>query len=348
LTKIKTARSGYIFLKDFNDDNNIKLLVDNNKVIQISGDSGGKFNNLKNYVDRKLSPMSRPVSDGNLSKVALMEITLPEVIIVMDGGRPDFWSLYWLFGGGGDPFTDLYMQGGSGDPTTGGGGGAPVHNPGEDNVMALAVFSGPKNPIKNLKDELKCFTADPASSYTISVNVNQADPNTRDKIDPTADFIVGHTFLSLEQINTDGSQIIRNVGFYPNGSVYPGNSTAQSIFGEDSNTPYAVSLKISVTGGELNTVINTLLNQQSSKYELNNFNCVNSAASALAAIKVNLPLSKSGNQTFFSGNNPGDLGQDIRNLDLNAFSQNNGNRNVYRTVSNSNDQKAIPKKGTCK
>ena len=100
--------------------------------------------------------------------------------------------------------------------------------------MALAVFSGPKNPIKNLRDELKCFTADPSSSYTISVNVNQADPNTRDKIDPAADFIVGHTFLSLEQTNTDGSQIIRNVGFYPNGSVYPGNSIDQSIFGEDS------------------------------------------------------------------------------------------------------------------
>lgn len=102
-----------------------------------------------------------------------------------------------------------------------------------------------------------------------------------------------------------------------------------------------------MTGKELNTVINTLLNQQDNNYELNNFNCVNSAAAALASIKVNLPLTKSGDQTFFSGNNPGDLGQDIRNLDLNSFSRNNGNRNVYRTVSDRNNQQAKTKAGTC-
>jgi hypothetical protein len=100
-------------------------------------------------------------------------------------------------------------------------------------------------------------------------------------------------------------------------------------------------------GGELNTVINTLLNQQSINCELNNFNCVNSAAAALAAIKVNLPLTKSGDQTIFSGNNPGDLGQDIRNLNVNTFSQNNGNRKVIRTTSSSNEQKASSKKGIC-
>lgn len=348
LTKTKTIYySGYVILENFNKDFTTKLIVDKNKVIQINTEGDNKFNTLKIYAHQKLSSIVKQFSSGTLLKEELMEVELPEIIVTIDDGKPDYLSLYWLSGGGGEPYSDFYMQdGGSGNDNSG-GGGSPDHNSQNDNVIALPVFSGPKNPIKNLKDELKCFTVNPSSSYTISVNVNQADPNTRDKIDPTADFIVGHTFLSLEQTNIDGSKIVRNVGFYPSGSVYPGNPNDKSIFGEDSNTPYSVSLKISVSGAELNTVINTLLNQQSSNYELNNFNCVNSTAAALASIKVNLPLSKSGDQTFFSGNNPGDLGQDIRNLNLNSFSQNNGNRNIVRTVSNSNDQKPKTKAGTC-
>ena len=73
------------------------------------------------------------------------------------------------------------------------------------------------------------------------------------------------------------------MGYYPQGSVWPGNSKDQAIFGEDSKTNYCVSLKISLSGDELQTVINNLIKQQSSDYDLNNFNCVNSAAAALAS-----------------------------------------------------------------
>ncbi len=74
---------------------------------------------------------------------------------------------------------------------------------------------------------------------------------------------------------------------------------------------------------------------------------MNSAAAALASIRVSLPLSKLEEQFLFSGNNPGNLGQDLRNLNLDTYSQNNGNRRMIRTVSNSNNQSSHAKAGTC-
>ena len=67
---------------------------------------------------------------------------------------------------------------------------------------------------------------------------------------------------------------------------------------------------------------------------------------ALKSININLPSTKS-TSALFSGNNPGDLGEDIRNMDLNNFSANNGSRKITRTVSNSNNQTAPKRSGGC-
>jgi hypothetical protein len=68
---------------------------------------------------------------------------------------------------------------------------------------------------------------------------------------------------------------------------------------------------------------------------------------ALSTINVNLPSTKSGDELLFYGNSPADLGQDIRELNLDEFSNNNGNRTVVRKVSNFNDQKPPSKEGAC-
>jgi hypothetical protein len=85
----------------------------------------------------------------------------------------------------------------------------------------------------------------------------------------------------------------------------------------------------------LSKVASTLVNQQAYQYDLDNFNCTNSAMDALKAININLPDTKS-DEPLFSGNDPGDLGEDIRSLNLNDFSAQNGNVKTIRTVSNSN------------
>ncbi len=126
----------------------------------------------------------------------------------------------------------------------------------------------------------------------------------------------------------------------------PANLVDQSTFGEDSNTPFDVSLKFDVSGSEFVAVINTLLSQQSANYDLDNFNCTNSLMSELGSININLPSTKS-TDLLFNGNNPADLGEDLRNLNLDDFSKANGNRKITRTVSNVNDQKPPAKKGGC-
>ncbi len=178
------------------------------------------------------------------------------------------------------------------------------------------------------------------------MNVNEPNPGSRDLLNPLSSFPVGHTYLTLEQHNADGSSVIRNIGFYPRNSVKPGSETDQSIFGNDGNTPYDVSLDFTVSGTEMARVIGRVLAQQGYQYDLNNFNCTNAAIDALQSININLPSSKS-DETLFNGNDPGDLGEDIRGLNLNDFSSKNGNRKITRTLSDKDTQYPKGKTGGC-
>ena len=342
----KNNYSGEILLESLNDGINSKLVVENNKVIQIQK-QGKTLSSIIRIIPRQRnSPGTNNTSV--MEQTELQDyIVLQEVIVVKN--NVDFISLFWLFDAY-SPFSYYYLSenfpGTMGDVITGGNYDLSLNNE-NDNIVAMPVFQGPKTPIKDLKEELKCFTVNSNSSYSISINVNQPRPNSRDKIDISQDFMVGHTYLTLQQKNSDGTKIVRNVGLYPQSIVYPGSQQDVSIFGEDSNTPFSASLNISVSGSEMNTVINSLLNQQSRKYDLSNFNCVNSSALALGSIGIYLPLTISGIDFLYQGVNPGDLGQDIRNLDLKGFSENNGNRKMEKTESNKNDMKPPQKSGGC-
>src|SRR5690606_18966121 len=152
------------------------------------------------------------------------EVVLPEVIIVVN--NLNYWSLYWLLNDI-SPFHRYYMleevivstggspNGNKNPSTPPGKPSIPTLEDDGDNVIALPVYQGPKTPIKSLADELKCLTVSPNSTYTISVNVNQPRPNSRDKVDHSNDFMVGHAFLSLEQTRANGTVITRNIGYYP-------------------------------------------------------------------------------------------------------------------------------------
>lgn len=329
LSKDRNLRfSGKILLSNFDGQSKKELNIENNKVPR-SEKSGKTI---------LISSRSQSISRRDDYKL------LPEIVIFMSD-RNVYLNLSWLFDG--YSYYNNYFTEIKNNESGGGGSTNSSQNNQDKEVIELPVFTGPKNPIKNLKEELKCFTINATSSYSISVRINQPRPNSSDKVNLAADYIVGHTYLSLEQVNIDGSKVSRNVGFYPESSVYPGSTSDVSVFGEDSNTPFAVSLNIAVTGTELNTVINTLLNQQSKPYELNNFNCVNSAGSALVSIGINLPLNSSGITNLFKGSSPGELGQDIRNLDLNSFISKNGNRMVSREMKDKNELKPSPKEGTC-
>ncbi len=306
--------NGTILLQSLDKKNSTKFIVQNNKVV-------GYGSNSKD-------------ASANVYKV------LPEVVVTsyIGGVKYDFWSLYWLFNQ--DPFYNDYYDAGNYYQYSGGGGGQ------SSTVVAAPTISSPATPVLNVKDEVKCFTNNSSSGYSVSVNVNQPEPGTREVFDPSSTFPVGHTFLTLEQDNPDGSKIIRNLGFYPRNGVKPGSAVDQSTFGEDSQTPYDISLKINLSGSDFTKLINSLISQQSLNYDLNNFNCTNSPMNALGTIGIELPATKS-NSLLFNGYDPADLGEDIRGLNLDSFSADNGGRKISRTTSAGNTQKPSAKTGGC-
>lgn len=325
---------GTVNLESINKETHVDLQVKNNEVIQVI-----KTDEI--FLNRQVINYKQPNKKQNLySREEEEAVELPAIVIYWGGPDQDFSSLYWLFDQDWE-FEDAYYEGGGGGGETNFGGGGYI----ADNVASAPTFISPTYPITDIKTEVKCFSNNVSSAYSISVNINEPSPGTRDVFDPFSSFRAGHTFLTLEQHNPDGSSIIRNIGFYPKYSAKPGDPLDVGVFGEDSNTPFDVSLKISVSGADFISVIHNLENQ-TMVYDLDNFNCANSTMSALKSVNINLPSTKS-NSALFSGNTPGDLGEDIRNMDLNNFSAANGGRKITRTVSNSNNQTAPTRTGGC-
>jgi hypothetical protein len=331
---ISKEKNGDITLKSLTANTATKFIVEKNKVVQIvtTDDTGSKSIMVN--------------SGGTIVSGRTQSYVLPEVSVgvIVYNIEIDFWSLYWLFNQN-SIYNFFYTEASSGNDFYIGGGGS--GSDGEnDNVVASPNYNPPEHPIANVKDEVKCFTNNNTSTYSISVNVNEPVPGTRGLVNASSNFMVGHTYLTLEQNNSDGSQIIRNLGFYPQNSVKPGADIDVSTFGEDSNTPFAVSLQFSVSASELLTVMNTLIAEQAIPYDMNNFNCTNSAMQALHSININLPSTIS-NNLLFNGNDPGDLGEDLRGINLDNFSAANGGRKIVRSASGSNSQKAPAKTGGC-
>jgi hypothetical protein len=328
-------KSGFVVLDNLDKSITTKFIVDSNSVAQvITTDNKSLESTVKSISKTPGNIFGGPSTAQTASPM------LPDIIIVydVDQATDDLESLYWFSNQGGGYADVYYGTGGSGGD--GGNGASSVNN-----TFVAPMFISPQNPV-DLKKELQCFTSDNSATYSVSVNVNQPDPNTRDLVNPVSGFPVGHTFLTLQQHNADGTSIIRNVGFYPQDGVKPGSTVDVAVFGDDSNTPYDVSLNFSVTGAELNVLIWTLYIQQNLNYDLYNFNCTNAAMSALRSININLPSTKSTAQ-LFNGNDPGDLGEDIRNLNLDDFSAANGNRKITRTLSNSDSQTPAARTGGC-
>lgn len=331
--------SGTVKLESVDKEILVNLEVKNNQVIQLT-------RTFKNSLQRKvINFRDAELKLNNYSREEGDPLLLPDIIVYWEGPDADYSSLYWLFDQY-DKFTVSYFQdaggdGGTSEASLGGGGG----EDNQDNVTTAPTFTAPTEPINDIKAEVNCFLNNPSSTYSISVNVNEPSPGTRDVFAPFSNFQVGHTFLTLEQKNADGTSIIRNIGFYPKYASKPGDPLDVAIFGDDSNTPYSISLKISVSGSDFMSLINKV-KMQTMVFDLNNFNCTNFAIDALKSIHINLPSTKS-TSALFSGNSPGDLGEDIRNIDLNNFSETNGSRKISRIVSNSNNQSPPPRRGGC-
>jgi hypothetical protein len=212
------------------------------------------------------------------------------------------------------------------------------------------IVAPPTSPISNIADYLKCFTfgSSPGQTYTVQVCVDQPDAGTRQPWGLTSGGAAGtfatgnpvntgHTFLVLTE-NNQGNIISRNVGFYPSNFVFPTPVTlsSQGALNNDQSHTFNISLTINVSSNQFFNILNyvELGNNAGYYYNLNTNNCTTFVINTVAAGGISLPATE-GSWPGGEGYDPGDLGEDIRNMPLTS----NMTRN---TVENNH-----PNIGTC-
>jgi len=216
---------------------------------------------------------------------------LPDRADYGDGGRLGF-------GGG--------MRGGGGV-----GGGA----------MTPIIFVG-HNIIQDIRQYFQCFQNTSSANYRVTVCVDQPVPGSRtpwklsfnSSSSGTNVVNVGHTFLIFTE-NIGGNVITRNVGFYPAVNVSPfTTSVAQGALNNDESHGYDISASFAVNSTMFFNMLAFVSqgNVPGYNYDLNTNNCTTFALKALASGHIYLP-STVGYWYDGVGNDPGDLGEDIRN-----------------------------------
>jgi hypothetical protein len=210
-----------------------------------------------------------------------------------------------------------------------GGGGFGAGGAGGFGAGVTVAFAPPDNPIANIVDYLKCFTNVGGNdhTYTVTVCVEQPVPNTR----ATWEIVsggpagssnagnvvdVGHTFLIFTE-QYGSTTITRNIGFYPSRNVNPVSASAQGWLNNNEKSPYNISATFTVTNAAFTTMLNSVArgNDPGFNYNLNSENCTTFALQTLASGGIFLP-STIGSWPGGMGNNPGDLGEDLRQMNL--------------------------------
>lgn len=211
-----------------------------------------------------------------------------------------------------EPTTDL--DGGSG------GGGS---------ITPSLVLLGPSNKISDINDYLKCINL--GQNAVLVIYVDQPTPNSSDTWSGSVyNPNVGHTFIAIQQ----GDGIRRVLGYYPDTTVDPSAPNDPRAFGNDQGHSFDVAISIPINPNQLLDVISYISNSPTS-YNLNTYNCTDFAIAVGNLVGLNLPDSY-GTWPGGGGSNPGNLGQEIRNMTFPP--------NVYRQTTTAN---AASNKGTC-
>ncbi|WP_452220300.1 hypothetical protein [Lacinutrix salivirga] len=191
------------------------------------------------------------------------------------------------------------------------------------------------NPIQNLVEYLKCF--DLTQSAEITIYVDQPIPNSTDpysyNLSISDPIDVGHTFIGINQ-----NGITRYLGFYPTpNTINPtsGVITSAGLIRDNSDTEFDVSLSTNITPTQLANVHNLITNY-SANYNLNTNNCTDFGNQVFNLIGISLPDTNGVWPYGGNGSNPGNLGQDIRNMTV--------PQGATRSTNNSNTQN---NNGTC-
>jgi hypothetical protein len=129
----------------------------------------------------------------------------------------------------------------------------------------------------------------------------------------------GHTYLVFSEIFS-GYSIVRNVGFYPQTLVTPWTPSSQGQLNNDANHAYNISLTVTVDNGQFFNMLNYVEqgNNVGYDYNLSTNNCTSFSLHTLDAGGVILPSTVGTWPGGGFGNDPGDLGEDIRGMQLSS------------------------------
>ncbi|MEO9209535.1 MAG: hypothetical protein ABI208_00475 [Ginsengibacter sp.] len=244
-------------------------------------------------------------------------VSLPPVTVTANQNYSPviLYSIYWLCPTPSPTYSYTTLPYSSGSRTS-------------SSSYSLNLYSG-KNTIGNIQEYFKCFTlkAGNTHKYRVTICVDQPTPGTRTAWNLSSNGVhnsssganpvnVGHTFLILTEVAPTGT-ITRNVGFYPRKSVNPVNAVDKAILNNDEQHLYNVSLTVTVNSSQFFNILNYIseVNSSGQNYDLDNYNCTSFAIRAAMAGDIYLPFTR-GSWPGGSGNNPGDLGEDIRSMTL--------------------------------
>jgi hypothetical protein len=158
-------------------------------------------------------------------------------------------------------------------------------------------------------------------NYEVTIFVDQPEAGTRETWAYVGDdgdvMSVGHTFFQLTKNNMDGTRIQYIVGYYPmNGSIDPlaEDYTDVGGFRNDNARNFDVSITYpNLQQWKFHELLDFLSSMQNTTYDLRTQNCSDIGLRGARQLGQFLPDTQ-GTWPGGSGSNPGDLGEDIRNL----------------------------------
>lgn len=239
------------------------------------------------------------VFDSSINTWVIMETILPPFVVQSQPDNYPFLQIRWPVNGQvvyGTDYLAYTYNGSSGDWE------------GE----LYIVPSGPGTIITNKSLYLQCF--DTNNSATVTIYVDQPNPGTRDVINGS---VVGHAFIGISQTQNNGSiTVTRIFGFYPETFASPLKTSDVGVLKVDEGHGYDISLSISLTPDKLSQLISYITSNNRS-YDLSTYNCSSYDLSvANNVLSLSLPATTGcwlPNSPSGCGNNPGDLGEDLRN-----------------------------------
>jgi hypothetical protein len=297
-------------------------------------DWNGNFTNEFKYEGNKIKKYVTDVSEGKTStnavtqnKVAInitmvIQTDYYNVTYTYAVSNPSGGTYSYNYLGSSYSFIDYNEDGtglsGSDYKNIGNGGGAGAQSKASSSTV-LTVETG-NNPITDIKEYIKCFNGDLNATYTVSLCVAQPIFGERDAYSSAYNGVnVGHTFLTFQQ-NAGGVVTTRSMGFYPNGIVTPASPRASGSLNNDQGHKYNVSITYSTTGSQFMNILNSFSSGNNVNYDLNANNCTTWALSSLSAGGINISTTQ-GSWPFGGGDDPGDLGEDIRSMSVSPNSQ---------------------------